>query len=59
MVMKEKVSSHYSFLKGSSTQDYPSSQMGSIALIRQTLYDADWYAKGGDKIEKKCFFRSN
>lgn len=52
MVMKEKVSSHYSFLKGSSTQDYPSSQMGSIALIRQTLYDADWYGKGGDKIEK-------
>lgn len=52
MVMKEKVSSHYSFLKGSSTQDYPSSQMGSIALIRQALYDADWYAKGGDKIEK-------
>jgi imidazolonepropionase-like amidohydrolase len=52
MLMRENVSSHYSFMKGSSSQDYPSSQMGSIALIRQTLYDAAWYAKGGDKIEK-------
>lgn len=34
-----------SFDKGSSKQDYPSSLMGSIALIRQTIKDADWYAK--------------
>ncbi|MEW5995797.1 MAG: amidohydrolase, partial [Candidatus Zixiibacteriota bacterium] len=34
-----------SFDKGSSTQDYPSSRMGAIALIRQTLYDVDWYNK--------------
>lgn len=34
-----------SFEKGTSTQDYPSSLMGSIALIRQTLYDVDWYRK--------------
>lgn len=33
-----------SFDKGSSKQDYPSSLMGAIALIRQTLYDAQWYA---------------
>ncbi|MCP4686109.1 MAG: amidohydrolase family protein [bacterium] len=32
-----------SFNKGSSPQAYPSSQMGCIALIRQTLYDVDWY----------------
>lgn len=32
-----------SFDKGSSKQDYPSSLMGSIALIRQTFYDAKWY----------------
>lgn len=32
-----------SFDKGSSTQEYPSSLMGSIALIRQSLLDADWY----------------
>lgn len=34
-----------SFDKGSSRQEYPSSQMGSIALIRQTWYDVDWYQK--------------
>lgn len=33
----------YSFEKGSSPQDYPSSQMGSIALLRQFFYDANWY----------------
>ena len=34
-----------SFTKGSSKTPYPSSQMGSIALIRQALYDADWYGR--------------
>ena len=34
-----------SFIKGSSKQSYPSSQMGAIALIRQTLLDAEWYEK--------------
>jgi len=38
-----QLSAHYSFSKGSSTQDYPSSLMGSIALLRQTQYDARWY----------------
>ncbi|MBL4623965.1 MAG: amidohydrolase family protein [Flavobacteriales bacterium] len=33
----------YSFKKGSSTQDYPGSLMGAIALLRQTYYDAEWY----------------
>lgn len=32
-----------SFDKGSSKQQYPSSLMGSIALVRQTLADANWY----------------
>lgn len=35
----------YSFSKGSSRQTYPSSQMGSIALLRQSFYDADYYAR--------------
>ncbi len=34
-----------SFNKGSSTQEYPSSLFGSIALVRQSLLDADWYKK--------------
>jgi imidazolonepropionase-like amidohydrolase len=35
----------YSFSKGASQQTYPSSQMGSIALLRQALYDLDYYSK--------------
>lgn len=38
--------------KGSSTQNYPSSLTGTIALIRQTLYDAVWYAKRGKEKER-------
>ncbi|MBD3637513.1 MAG: amidohydrolase family protein [Crocinitomicaceae bacterium] len=43
-VIKAEVANHYSFSKGSSRQSYPSSQMGSIALIRQFFYDAKWFA---------------
>ena len=45
MVIKDRVSSNFSFSKGSSSQNYPSSLMGSIALIRQTELDAAWYEK--------------
>ncbi len=51
MVIKDKVSSHLSFKKGKSTQDYPGSLMGAIALLRQTYLDADWYKKQGSKEE--------
>tara|TARA_R110000868_G_scaffold214447_1_gene464537 strand:+ start:2430 stop:5453 length:3024 start_codon:yes stop_codon:yes gene_type:complete len=44
MVIKPKAAAHYSFDKGSSSQDYPVSPMGAIALLRQTFYDAQWYA---------------
>jgi imidazolonepropionase-like amidohydrolase len=44
MILKAKAAAHYSFSKGTSSQDYPSSLMGSIALLRQTYYDAKWYA---------------
>jgi hypothetical protein len=44
-VLKSRAAMHYSFDKGSSVQDYPSSLMGSIALLRQTFYDASWYKK--------------
>lgn len=52
VILKGKASTHYSFSKGSSTQPYPNSMMGTVALIRQTMLDADWYAKGGNKTEK-------
>ncbi len=38
-----EVAAHYSFDKGSSSQAYPSSAMGYIALLRQTYLDASWY----------------
>ncbi|MCL1090145.1 amidohydrolase family protein [Shewanella profunda] len=37
------------FDKGSSEQDYPNSLMGSIALIRQTFADANWYNQNKNK----------
>jgi imidazolonepropionase-like amidohydrolase len=42
-ILAQQVTSSFSFNKGSSKQNYPSSLMGSIALIRQTYYDAQWY----------------
>ncbi len=41
-------SAYFSFDKGVSRQTYPSSQMGSIALLRQSLYDHQWYTKKPD-----------
>jgi imidazolonepropionase-like amidohydrolase len=32
---------------------YPNSLMGTIALIRQTWYDADWYRKSHDSFGRK------
>jgi imidazolonepropionase-like amidohydrolase len=43
VVLKNKAGQVFSFDKGTSTQSYPSSLMGSIALLRQTYYDAKWY----------------
>ncbi len=43
VILKEKAAAFYSFSKGTSTQTYPSSLMGSIALLRQTYLDAQWY----------------
>ncbi len=43
VIIKDKASAHYSFSRGTSGQSYPSSMMGSIALLRQTYLDAQWY----------------
>ncbi|MBC7947934.1 MAG: amidohydrolase family protein [Chitinophagaceae bacterium] len=43
VILKEKASAHFSFNKGTSRQSYPSSMMGSIALLRQSFLDAQWY----------------
>lgn len=46
-VLVPDASFHFSFSKGTSRQEYPSSIMGMVSLIRQTYYDAQWYARSG------------
>ncbi len=43
VIIKDRASAHYSFSRGTSTQSYPTSLMGAIALLRQTYLDAQWY----------------
>jgi len=45
------VANHFSFKKGSSRQDYPSSLMGAVALLKQTYHDAEWYQELEEKQE--------
>ncbi|MBL7775890.1 MAG: amidohydrolase family protein, partial [Saprospiraceae bacterium] len=51
-LLRPRASHHLSFRKGSSSQSYPSSLMGCIALIRQTYLDAEWYAGSGAQEER-------
>jgi imidazolonepropionase-like amidohydrolase len=44
-LLKSQAAAFYSFDKGSSTQAYPSSLAGAMALLRQTFYDAQWYSR--------------
>ncbi len=50
-ILREKVGHHLSFRKGSSSQSYPSSLMGAVALLRQTYLDAAWYRQSGGREE--------
>lgn len=46
-IVDAKTSQHFSFSKSAkSNQSYPSSIMGSMALLRQMYLDAEWYAAG-------------
>lgn len=49
MVLPES-GAQYSFDKGSSKNLYPLSLMGSIALLRQTYYDAAWYKQQTEAV---------
>ncbi|MDX1677106.1 amidohydrolase family protein [Arsukibacterium sp.] len=49
LIIKADSQQFMSFSKGSSKQSYPSSLMGSIALIRQTFADANWYQAAQSK----------
>jgi imidazolonepropionase-like amidohydrolase len=50
-IIKDKAAAFYSLNKGTSPQDYPSSLMGAVALLRQTYYDAAWYKTNATKTE--------
>ncbi|WP_115717977.1 amidohydrolase family protein [Gallaecimonas mangrovi] len=43
LIYKDTGRQFMAFDKGSSPQEYPTSLMGAIALVRQTLSDAAWY----------------
>lgn len=45
LILKRRSAHHLSFSKGSSRQNYPSSRMGTMALLRQAYHDAAWYKK--------------
>lgn len=43
VMINDQATANYSFTKGTAATNYPSSLMGTIALIRQTYLDAAWY----------------
>lgn len=49
LIIKAQGAHYMSFRKGVSTQNYPNSLMGIIALLRQTYLDADWYSKNNNE----------
>jgi imidazolonepropionase-like amidohydrolase len=51
-VVKGKAALQFAFKRGMAKQNYPTSLMGIIALIRQLHYDASWY---GQSENKKVF----
>ena len=55
LVLKATGPQFMAFNKGSSPQSYPSSLMGSMALIRQTLSDANWYGAAYGKTDVRYF----
>ncbi len=43
LILRPKATANYSLSRGRSSDMYPSSQFGVIALFRQMNYDAQWY----------------
>ncbi len=51
-VLRSQAAAYYALDKGSSVQENPNSLMGSVALLRQTYYDAAWYnGQSGDRSQ--------
>jgi imidazolonepropionase-like amidohydrolase len=51
-IVRRGVAQHIMLDTDQQREGYPGSLMGVIALIRQTLYDADWYQKAHDAYRK-------
>ncbi|HEX9958811.1 MAG TPA: amidohydrolase family protein, partial [Fibrella sp.] len=51
VMMRNGLSQHFSFSKGSSGQTNPNSVMGVVAVLRQALYDADWFKRSNQKSQ--------
>jgi len=45
LILKNDASANFSFSRGRSSDFYPSSQFGIIALLRQLNHDAQWYSQ--------------
>ncbi|MBR99211.1 MAG: amidohydrolase [Flavobacteriaceae bacterium] len=57
-ILSDNKAEHFSFSKSvTSSQSYPGSIMGSMALIRQLYHDANWY-KQGENINKDISIES-
>ena len=52
ILLRAAAAHHLSFNKGTSAQNYPSSLIGCIALLRQTYLDARWYREIGNREER-------
>lgn len=50
-LLQRHIAQHIS-LSATAEEDYPSSLMGSVALVRQTLHDARWYAAAQAAYER-------
>lgn len=50
-IITSHAAQHFSFDKGTSKQTYPVSLMGTVALIRQTWLDAQWYSQQDEMID--------
>ncbi len=53
-ILINKNGNYFSFDRSRQTnQSYPTSLMGTLALLRQAHFDADWYAKGNSKTKDR------
>ncbi|SCY08284.1 Imidazolonepropionase [Nonlabens sp. Hel1_33_55] len=53
-ILVNKNGAYYSFDRSRQTnQSYPTSLMGTLALLRQSHFDADWYGKGNSKTKDR------